>query len=462
MCMIQFKQVSKKYQGNDFHIDDLNFVVDPGEFLFLIGPSGSGKTTVIKMLTREELPTEGQIYFDDFDITRLSRDSVYKLRRQIGVVFQDYKLIPDKTVAENVAFAMEVAGKKDKEIKETVPYLLDIVGLSHRARSFPDFLSGGEKQRVAIARAVSNNPRVLIADEPTGNLDPASAWDIVQILSKINNWGTTVIMSTHGTDIVNTLNKRVIQMQDGRITRDDKHGLYEKSDFTKEQLEEIEHKKEEIRKGPIKVSLRKQKDQQSAVAEEPKKRGFSIWPFHRKKEAFAEMYDDYEEEKDEAAATENNQSDGGTPDPIHIEADDLLRIMADADNISIEKLDISENLAERLEAAGYEDIEDIITAGPEELFNQQIVDLEDVKIISKAVEKFVRQEEEEFEAEEESVEESEQEAEPAEKAVEEKQKPKEKAKKAKKNTNKSKPTATEEDKPKSRAVKIKLDLTGKK
>lgn len=225
--MVEFTNVIKTYDGNITAVDNVSFTIKEGEFIFLIGPSGSGKTTVIKMLIRDEVPSSGKIFFDDVDITKINRRKVYKLRREIGVIFQDFKLIPDKTAYENVAFAMEAAGKTSKEIKETVPYVLDIVGLSNRLNSFPRQLSGGEQQRVAIARAISNNPKILIADEPTGNLDPASAWDIVQVLTKINNWGTTVIMSTHGTDIVNSLNKRVVQMEGGRIIRDDNKGQYE-------------------------------------------------------------------------------------------------------------------------------------------------------------------------------------------------------------------------------------------
>lgn len=247
--MVQFINVSRIYDNKIAAVQDLNFNIKDGEFIFLIGPSGSGKTTVIKMLIRDEIPSEGKIYFDDTDITKINRQQVYKLRREIGVIFQDYKLVQDKTAYENVAFAMEAAGKKNKEIRETVPYVLDIVGLSNRMKAFPRQLSGGEQQRVAIARAIANNPKLLIADEPTGNLDPASAWDIVQILSKINNWGTTVIMSTHGTDIVNSLNKRVIQMEHGRITRDDNKGQYE-MDYSKpaEKTEKEENPLQKISK----------------------------------------------------------------------------------------------------------------------------------------------------------------------------------------------------------------------
>lgn len=256
--MVKFENVSKVYDTARPAIYDITFEIEQGEFVFLIGPSGSGKTTVIKMLIRDENPSSGHIYFNGVDITKLSRKKIYKLRREIGVIFQDFKLVQDKTAYENVSFAMEAAGKKDKEIKEAVPYVLDIVGLSHRMNAFPRQLSGGEQQRVAIARAIANNPKILIADEPTGNLDPASAWDIVQVLTKINNWGTTVIMSTHGTDIVNSLNKRVIQMEGGRVTRDDNKGQYELSGKTEVKSENVDEEnviEEQKTKKTFKVKL---------------------------------------------------------------------------------------------------------------------------------------------------------------------------------------------------------------
>lgn len=224
--MIQYLNVSKKYDGDIIAIDDITFQIDEGEFLFLVGSSGSGKTTVIRLLIREEKPTSGKIYFEDAEVTNLKRKHIYNLRRKVGVIFQDFKLIPELTAYENIAFAMEAAGRNDKEIQDKVPYLLEIVGLENRFKSFPYQLSGGEKQRVAIARAMANNPKLLIADEPTGNLDPDSAWDILQILSKINSWGTTVIMSTHESDFVNTLHKRVLKLENGKIIRDDKKGNY--------------------------------------------------------------------------------------------------------------------------------------------------------------------------------------------------------------------------------------------
>lgn len=255
--MVQFKNVTKIYDKRIVAVNEVSFRLIDGEFVFLIGPSGSGKSTLIKMLVRDETPTVGNVYFNDRDITRVNRSKVYKIRREIGVIFQDFKLIQDKTAYENIAFAMEVAGKKAHEIKETVPYVLDIVGLSQRMKAFPRQLSGGEQQRVAIARALSNNPKLLIADEPTGNLDPGSAWDIIQILTKINQWGTTVIMSTHGTDIVNTLGKRVIQMEKGRVIRDDDKGKYEMAkEFESNMAQSVDETKEK-KSGPIKISIKK-------------------------------------------------------------------------------------------------------------------------------------------------------------------------------------------------------------
>lgn len=366
--MIQFNKVNKRYKGNDFSLEDISFRVEPGEFVFLIGPSGSGKTTVVKLLIREELPTDGKIYFDDYDITKLSRNSVYKLRRQVGVVFQDYKLVPDKTVYENVAFAMEVGGKKTAEIEETVPYLLDIVGLTSRTDAFPDHLSGGEKQRVAIARAVANNPRVLIADEPTGNLDPGSAWDIVQILTKINNWGTTVVMSTHGTDIVNTLNKRVIQMEGGRVVRDDSKGFYEITAFEKsfEEMnkgeEAVHSEKPELqeRKGPIQVKLRKQNE-----AAEGNQR-FRIWPFGGKK--------------------------AGVTHEVDFSDVNAEELMEDAADTKVDELNLATEVIEDLHLAGYEDVQQIIEEGPAGLAKSLEGRPEEVVQVAKAVTDFVEAE----------------------------------------------------------------------
>lgn len=372
-------------------------MVDEGEFVFLIGPSGSGKTSVIKLLIREENPTSGKIYFDDYDITRLTRDSIYKLRRYVGVIFQDYKLIADKTVYENVAFAMEVAGRKDKEIKETVPYLLDIVGLSNRADAFPSYLSGGEKQRVAIARAVSNNPRVLIADEPTGNLDPAAAWDIVQILSKINNWGTTVIMSTHGTDIVNTLNKRVIQMADGVIVRDDKKGSYEVSQKPQEGADTdsssaaIDAGLEEIRTGPIRVRIRAGLNSDTQKT----KSGLltKIWPFG-KSQSDEELATPLEQEfgtvVDKEVAKEEFKKDVDQ-NLEKVSEQEVKLVLEEANKTPIDKLDLRPEIIADLKVAGYNDIEDIISAGPDALAEELIIDPEEVVLVARAITKYLEQ-----------------------------------------------------------------------
>jgi len=209
--MISFDNVTKRYRSNIVALEN-------------IGPSGAGKSTVIRLLIREETPTTGSIKFGGFDVVKLKKSGLPHLRREIGVVFQDFKLLPGKTVYENVAFAMEVAGKPNNVIKKSVDYMLELVDLTDKAKNFPQQLSGGEKQRTAIARAMINDPQVLIADEPTGNLDPSMQWDIIQLLNKINNWGTTVIMATHATDVVNSLQKRVIAVEGGKIVRDSKGG----------------------------------------------------------------------------------------------------------------------------------------------------------------------------------------------------------------------------------------------
>lgn len=222
--MIQFVSVSKYY--NDFiAVENISLQISDGEFVLLTGPSGSGKTTLIKMLIREEKPSAGKIFVGEDEVSALKRGKIYKLRRNIGVVFQDFKLIDDKNIYENVAFALEAGGKNDNEIKEIVPYVLDIVGLSDKMYSFPKELSGGQKQKAAIARAISNDPDILIADEPTGNLDEKATWDIVNILQKINEWGTTVIMCTHEKSIINKLNARLLVLESGNLVSDSENIL---------------------------------------------------------------------------------------------------------------------------------------------------------------------------------------------------------------------------------------------
>lgn len=443
--MVEFKDVSKVYDNRIFAINDINFKVEPGEFVFLIGPSGSGKTTIIKMLIRDEIPSTGKIIFNEKDITKINRDSVYKLRREIGVIFQDYKLVQEKTAYENVAFAMEAAGKKDSEIKETVPYVLDIVGLSKRMKAFPRQLSGGEQQRVTIARAIANNPKILIADEPTGNLDPASAWDIVQILSKINNWGTTVIMSTHGTDIVNALNKRVIQMENGRIIRDDSAGSYDeiKLGYEEKILEKADSKKEpkseesEHPKTTFKLKLDSKDEDSDKEIEEKKpeaKKTLGIFarlkrmPVTKEEEEDNKLEakikedldidddDNIEEEasteevndenksklfveidkKDEGLARDHEAENKEDEDEkIHVHG--KLKIsnkkakewVENSKKTPLSKLNLPKEVVKDLKTAGYKFVEEVIEDGPDELTNNLMIDPEEVVLISKEIKKFL-------------------------------------------------------------------------
>ena len=226
MALIEMNGVTKKYHRSTTALRDINVSVNPGEFVYIVGPSGAGKSSFIKLLYREEKVSAGTLKVGEFNLTKLKKRDVPILRRSIGVVFQDYKLLPKKTVFENVAYAIQVIGEKPREIKKRVPEVLDLVGLKHKMRSFPEQLSGGEQQRVAIARAIVNNPKVLIADEPTGNLDPEISWEIMQLLERINLQGTTVLMATHNKQIVDNLRHRVIAIEDGRIVRDEEEGEY--------------------------------------------------------------------------------------------------------------------------------------------------------------------------------------------------------------------------------------------
>ncbi len=224
--MIYFDKVSKIYSDGTVALKNIDIKIEPNEFVSIVGHSGAGKTTLLKLLLAEETPTSGSVYYESQNIHKLKNNQITNLRRKIGAIFQEHRLIPNKTVYENVAFAMEVAGRPDEEIGADVPHALKLVGLEHKINNFPDELSGGEKQRVAIARAIVNQPDVLVADEPTGHLDPINTYDIVQILKKINDLGTTIILTTHNKGIIDELKKRVITMEDGKIIRDDKEGLY--------------------------------------------------------------------------------------------------------------------------------------------------------------------------------------------------------------------------------------------
>lgn len=224
--MIYFDQVSKIYPDNSVALDGVNFTIEPNEFVSVVGHSGAGKTTLLKMILAEERPTEGAVYFQSTNIHNLRRNEINHFRRKIGTIFQDFRLLPNKTAYENIAFAMEVAGKTDEEIESDVPHVLELVDLGKKMWSFPHQLSGGEKQRVAIARAIVNHPDIIIADEPTGNLDPINTYEIVQILKKINDLGTTVILTTHNKGVIDALNRRVITIEGGKVIRDDKEGRY--------------------------------------------------------------------------------------------------------------------------------------------------------------------------------------------------------------------------------------------
>ncbi|WP_456277668.1 cell division ATP-binding protein FtsE [Bacillus sp. AK128] len=224
--MIELKDVYKTYPNGVLAVNGITVKINQGEFVYVVGPSGAGKSTFIKMMYREERPSKGTITINDINLAKLKESKVPYLRRNIGVVFQDFKLLPTLTVYENVAFALEVIQEQPKNIKRRVMDVLDLVRLKHKARFLPHELSGGEQQRVSIARSIVNNPKVMIADEPTGNLDPETSWEIMNIFEEINNRGTTIVMATHNREIVNTVRKRVIAIENGKIARDELRGDY--------------------------------------------------------------------------------------------------------------------------------------------------------------------------------------------------------------------------------------------
>lgn len=224
--MIHFDNVTKIYSDDSVGLEEVTLSIQPKEFVSVVGHSGAGKTTLIKMILAEESPTRGAVLFESVNVHKLKKGKMPHYRRRIGTVFQDFRLIPNKTVFENIAFAMEAAGRTDEEIASDVPHVLELVDLGRKMWSFPRELSGGEKQRVAIARAIVNQPDLIIADEPTGNLDPINTYDIVQILKKINDLGTTVILTTHNKGVIESIGKRVITLEKGRVVRDDKEGKY--------------------------------------------------------------------------------------------------------------------------------------------------------------------------------------------------------------------------------------------
>lgn len=225
--MIKLVNISKEYKSGVKALSNINLHVNKGEFVYIVGESGAGKSTLVKILLKEEAPTDGEIYLNNTNITNISNRRIPYIRRNMGVVFQDFRLLHNKTVYENIAFAMEILGADPKEIRRRVPVVLNRVDLGRKASSFPDQLSGGEQQRVSIARSIVNNPPILLADEPTGNLDPENSLQIMKILSDINARGTTVVMATHAKEIVDQLRRRVIQLRDGVIVRDEKRGGYD-------------------------------------------------------------------------------------------------------------------------------------------------------------------------------------------------------------------------------------------
>jgi cell division transport system ATP-binding protein len=224
--VIYFNNVSKVYNKDSIALQDVTLTVKEGEFVSIVGHSGAGKTTLVKMILAEDYPTNGEVFYESLDIHKLKSEDLMNFRRRIGMVFQDFKLLSNKTAYENIAFAMEAVGKTEEEIRSDVPHVLELVDLANRHSHFPHQMSGGEKQRLSIARAIINQPEIIIADEPTGNLDPVNTYEIIQILKKINDLGTTIILTTHNRGVIDSINKRVITMEKGKVVRDDKDGKY--------------------------------------------------------------------------------------------------------------------------------------------------------------------------------------------------------------------------------------------
>lgn len=218
--IIEFKSVTKKFKDGTTGLEDVDLEIKQGEFVFLIGSSGAGKTTLMEHIVRDEIPTKGKVFIEEQDLSLMKNKDIPKLRRKIGFIFQDFKLLATKNVFENISLSLEVVGKSDEEIHKTVPNLLRLVGLAGHEKKLPNHLSGGEKQRLAIARALAHEPKILLADEPTGNLDRASLWMVVDLINKINEWGTTIVFGTHDYEIVNALKKRVIHLDKGRVVSD--------------------------------------------------------------------------------------------------------------------------------------------------------------------------------------------------------------------------------------------------
>lgn len=263
--MIKLDKISKKFATGTLALIDVSLLVDKGEFIFLVGPTGSGKTTLLRLLIRDTLPTEGNIFINEFDLIKLPKGKLSSFRKKIGVVFQDLKLLADRTVFENVVLPLEVSGENSQSAIQKVEEVLRQVGLTEHRDKFPVQLSGGEVQRTAIARALILSPEILLADEPTGNLDAATSWEIVKLLSDINKVGTTVIMATHNTDIVKSMNKRVVHLDKGRIVKEEKGHTAEKKHEEKEKEEEREEKPEEKERGekPQKHDIKEKQEKEN-------------------------------------------------------------------------------------------------------------------------------------------------------------------------------------------------------
>lgn len=263
--MIKLDKISKKFATGTLALSDVSLLVDKGEFIFLVGPTGSGKTTLFRLLIRDTLPTEGNIFINEFDLIKLPKGKLSSFRKKIGVVFQDLKLLADRTIFENVVLPLEVSGENSQSAIQKVEEVLRQVGLTEHRDKFPVQLSGGELQRTAIARALILSPEILLADEPTGNLDAATSWEIVKLLSDINKMGTTVIMATHNIDIVKSMNKRVVHLDKGRIVREEKGHTAEKKHEDKEKEEEREEKPEEKERGekPQKHDIKEKQEKEN-------------------------------------------------------------------------------------------------------------------------------------------------------------------------------------------------------
>lgn len=305
--MLDFKHINKKYPDGNIALEDITFSIEDGEFVFIVGSSGAGKSTIIKLLLNIEKPTTGEVYFNGINVNKLKGKKLAYLRREIGVVFQDFKLLKQKTVYENVAFVLEVANEKKTNIKKKVNDVLDLVGLLDKAKKFPAELSGGEQQRVSIARALINDPLLLIADEPTGNLDSGNAWDTFQLINKVNNWGTTVVVVTHDDEIVDSLQKRVIHLDKGRIIRDAVGG-YSHHHNPKEAEEHYKHNQDKFPDfGESKEEFQERKEDELEELMEHNKHG----EMHPNHEAYTQQNEPKEEHHTKHKHRSNkNENDG--------------------------------------------------------------------------------------------------------------------------------------------------------